>query len=176
VDAERFDRLIKRAAGGRAPRRDTLKVLAGGALGLALGHAAVEASDAKRRKTKKKKCVKNLKICPSDPAKCCGKQCCADIGDSGQFCAPKQSVCCAAGGACASKHPTCCEDESGETSGCAPAGASCCPDGEHYCASPHTCCADNTCCSGSGCCEAQMAASARAMARQRQQPSIHGRR
>jgi hypothetical protein len=159
VDGNRFDGLIRTFTEAGVGRRNILKAVAGGALGAAVARAAIDDGVAKGKQGKKKKCVKNLRICPADPTKCCGKQCCTDVDDPESFCVPKKSTCCPGGGACPSKNPTCCPLGTSGPGGCAPANATCCPDGTTYC-SPDmpTCCPpstdfpDGSCCSGEDCC------------------------
>ncbi|HEU0114620.1 MAG TPA: hypothetical protein VFQ80_08085, partial [Thermomicrobiales bacterium] len=80
MEDQRFDGLIKRLSIGQTPRRGALRTLAGGALGLALGRATIDAADAKNRKHKKT-CAKTFKTCPADSQQCCSKECCLQLGE-----------------------------------------------------------------------------------------------
>jgi hypothetical protein len=170
MDDRQFDGLTKRLSIGQMQRREALKALAGGALGIALGRATIDAADARKGKHKKK-CVKSFKTCPADPLECCSQACCLQQGEpdgGAQACRPKNSVCCKAdvgGGSCQAKFPTCCAPTAKYPGGfCAKADQVCCTDaaGGSCPSDAPTCCPptasepDGTCCSGENCCAASV--------------------
>jgi hypothetical protein len=143
VDGNRFDGLIKRFSSDGLGRRDAAKAVVGGALGIAIGRAAIDVASAKKR------CKKDFSTCPTDPAKCCTKECCPPFnGEGDDFCRPKNGVCCSAadgGSFCPSDFPTCCGIGPRQRFGlCTPPGANCCTieSGGGWCAAGEECCDD----------------------------------
>lgn len=151
MDGNRFDGLVKGLSGDGLGRRNVLKAVAGGALGFAVGRAAVDDADAKKR------CKKDFVTCPTKPSKCCSGECCEPIVGQGsdQFCRPKDGVCCdiaEGGGSCPNSAPQCCSIGPRQPVGlCVPGDATCCTidSGGGWCAAGETCCVDNdvpSCC------------------------------
>ncbi|HEU5432879.1 MAG TPA: hypothetical protein VFU81_14525 [Thermomicrobiales bacterium] len=171
MDGDRSDGLIKGLSAHGLERRDALKTVAVGALGLALDRLALDRAGATAHKRKhKKRCVKPRKACPMDPATCCSQQCCLEIGapEGGPLvCSQKNAVCCTAAngaGACDPDFPQCCPPTDQDPTGsCTPTGFTCCtskegggacrPD-QPTCCPPDTANPDGWCCAGADCCAA----------------------
>ncbi|HEU5432880.1 MAG TPA: hypothetical protein VFU81_14530 [Thermomicrobiales bacterium] len=153
MDDNRFDGLVKGLSDRGWRRRDALKAVVGGALGIAAARATSDEADGKKR------CKKDFFTCPTNPAKCCSGECCEPIVGQGsnKFCRPKDGACCSVadgGGACPGDAPQCCAIGPRQPVGlCVPTGATCCTieSGGGWCAAGETCCLDNnvpSCCNG----------------------------
>src|SRR3954470_12384214 len=158
LDGPRFNGWMKRLAGNQRDRRDVVRTVVGGAVGLAIGGAASDDGAAKN----KKKCKKDFAICPAEPTKCCSKECCPPFKGTGDsLCRAKNSACCSeedGGGSCSTDFPTCCPIGPRQSDGiCAPSGAECCTiaSGGGWCPFGQTCCDDPgdgtpSCCPAAG--------------------------
>ena len=165
MDGQQFDDLARAWVEGSAPRRNALRFLVGGALGLLGWHSLEEAAahdtlkKCKKIKDKKKKkaCIKKAKKHADQHAKetpLCGGLTCPE----GQVCCPDKKcgrTCCANGRACnvvcsgPNGNDYCCDATrpAAICGGCWQAGSVQCDDPKHCCGplSPK-CCGNDHCC------------------------------
>lgn len=135
-----LDTLARSTANGLETRRSLLRVLAGGALGSALGRGGLPLDSAAERKRKKKSRA---------PRGCGGDypvQCSPTADDPEEICFPAGAICCgsALGGGACPPGQACCPPSLGEPAGtCAGPDYTCCPANAGGGACPLT---NPTCC------------------------------